>query len=105
MKSRSVHWAHLPPPFGYRPVCILTRDAALPVLMGITVAPITSTVRHIRSEVEVGQAEGLEHDSVIACDAVQTIDRRTIDPVAIGALSPVKQRDLDRALRYALAIR
>lgn len=105
MKSRAVHWAHLPPPYGYRPVCILTRSAALEILTGITVAPITRTVRHIRSEVAVGKAEGLEVDSVIACDNVQTIDRRTIDPEPVGILSPAKQRALEEALRYALAIR
>jgi mRNA interferase MazF len=75
------------------------------VLTGITVAPITRTIRHIRSEVPVGMAEGLAHDSVIACDAVQTIDRRTIDPDPVGMLSSDKQRTLDQALRYALAIR
>jgi mRNA interferase MazF len=105
VKSRAVHWAHLPPPFGYRPVCILSRSAALAVLTGITVVPITRTVRHIRSEVAVGEAEGLEHDSVIACDNVQTIDRRTIDPEPVGMLSPTQQQALDRAIRYALAIK
>lgn len=103
--TRAIHWAHLPPPFGYRPVCILTRDAGLGVLTGITVAPITGTVRGIRSEVAVGAAEGLDRASVISCDNVQTVDRRTIDPDPVGMLSPAKRRALDRALRYSLAIK
>ena len=105
MTSRAIHWADLPAPYGRRPVCVLTRPAALPVLTGITVAPITTAVRGIDSEVIVGQTEGLRTESAISCDNLITITRRLIDPDPIGRLDTIKSRQLDRALRYALAIR
>jgi mRNA interferase MazF len=86
-------------------VCVLTRDAAILRLSRVTVAPITRTIRGIRSEVRVGLAEGLHTPSVIACDNVMTIPQRLVEPEPIGVLSVALRRRLDRALRYALAIR
>ena len=54
-------------PDGRRPVCVLTRDAAIQVLTAITCAPITRTIRGIRSEVEVGPEQGLHEPGVISC--------------------------------------
>ena len=105
MRSREVHWADLPPPYGRRPVCVLTRNAALPVLKGVTVAPITTIIREIASEVPVGRDEGLAHQSVINCDNLITISGRRIDTEPVGTLSYAKCQQLDRALRFSLAIR
>ena len=99
-----VFWADLGPPAGRRPVCILTRDAALAVLRSVTCAPITRTIRGIRSEVEVGPREGLPETSVINCDNVLTVPQSVLDPAATGHLDEVKRAELDRALRYALDI-
>lgn len=104
VRSRELRWADLPVPYGRRPVCILTRDAALGVVTGVTVAPVTTTVRRIRSEVEVGRDEGLPEASVITCDNLLTIHRSQIDPIPIGVLGPEKRIELDRALTYALQI-
>lgn len=104
VRSRELRWADLPAPYGRRPVCILTRDAALTVVTGVTVAPVTTTVRRIRSEVEVGRDEGLPDVSVITCDNLLTVHRSQIDPTPIGVLGPEKRIQLDRALTYALAI-
>jgi len=103
--SRAIHWADLPAPYGRRPVCVVTRRAAAAVLTGITVAPLTTNIRGLRSEVPVGPAEGLARDSAISCDNLITVSRTLIDPEPIGRLDAVKVRELDRALRYALAIR
>lgn len=99
-----IYWADLGPPAGRRPVCVLTRDAALAVLETLTCAPITRTVRGIRSEVEVGPEQGLPERSVIACDNVVTIPKRSLDRQPVGALSRAKRAELDEALRYALDI-
>jgi mRNA interferase MazF len=99
-----VYWADLGAPAGRRPVCILTRDAAIVVLHTVTCAPITRTIRGIRSEVEVGLHEGLPEASVISCDNVLTVPQSVLDPVAAGHLDEVKRAELDRALRYALDI-
>ncbi len=99
-----VVWADLGPPAGRRPVCVLTRDAALAVLTAITCAPITRTIRGIRSEVEVGVPEGLPERSVISCDNLITIPVALLDAHAVGHLDVRARADLDRALRYALDI-
>ncbi len=97
-------WADLGPPAGRRPVCVLTRDAAIAVLTAITCAPITRTIRGIRSEVEVGTAEGLPTASVISCDNLITIPLALLDDRPVGHLDVKSRVDLDRALRYALDI-
>ncbi len=55
------------------PVVVLTREVALKFLTNVTVAPITSTIRGIAVEVPVGEANGLDHDSVVNLDNVMTI--------------------------------
>jgi mRNA interferase MazF len=97
-------WADLGPPAGRRPVCVLTRDAAITVLTALTCAPITRTIRGIRSEVEVGPPEGLPEASVITCDSVITIPVASLDDQPVGHLDLRARADLDRALRYALDI-
>lgn len=97
-------WADLGPPAGRRPVCVLTRDAAIEVLASVTCAPITRTIRGIRSEVEVGPEEGLPEAAVITCDNLVTIPKSTLDPAPVGHLDVVRRAGLDAALRYALDI-
>lgn len=97
-------WADLGPPAGRRPVCVLTRNAAIPVLSAVTCAPITRTIRGIRSEVEVGVDEGLPEEGVISCDNLITVPVADLDAVAVGSLGPELRATLDRALRYALDI-
>ncbi len=85
-------------------MCVLTRDAASAVLTAITCAPITRTIRGIRSEVEVGTAEGLPATSVISCDNLITIPLASLDDRPVGHLDAQARAELDRALRYALDI-
>jgi mRNA interferase MazF len=104
VRRGDIFWADLGQPAGRRPVCILTRDAAIEVLSAVTCAPITRTVRGILSEVEVGPAEGLPNQSVISCDNLITIPTSLLDPDPVGHLELVDRVKLDRALRYALDI-
>jgi mRNA interferase MazF len=85
-------------------VCILTRDAAIEVLAAVTCAPITRTIRGIRSEVEVGAEEGLPERSVVSCDNLVTVPKRELDTDPAGRLGLDKRVQLDQALRYALDI-
>ena len=98
-------WADLGPPAGRRPVCVLTRDAAIAVLTAITCAPITRTIRGIRSEVDVGPEQGLPEQSVVSCDNVITIPAALLDSEPVGHLDLHATIELDQALRYALDIR
>jgi mRNA interferase MazF len=61
-----------------RPALILTRPVALGFLNSISVAPITSTVLGLATEVAVGPAHGLDHDSAVSCDNITTVDRADI---------------------------
>ncbi len=97
-------WADLGPPAGRRPVCVLTRDAAIRVLTAVTCAPITRTMRGIRSEVELGPEHGLPEPCVISCDNVITVPLGDLDAEPVGHLDEVARAQLDRALRYALDI-
>lgn len=85
-------------------MCVLTRDAALGVLTSVTCAPITRTVRGIRSEVEVGPPHGLPATSVIACDALFAVPVALFDRHPVGHLDSATRAELDGALRYALDI-
>lgn len=85
-------------------MCVLTRDAAIEVLSTVTCAPITRTIRGIRSEIAVGREDGLPEASVITCDNVVTVTKSILDDRPIGHLSSEKRAALDRALRYALDI-
>ena len=97
-------WADLGPPAGRRPVCILTRNAAIAVLSAITCAPITRTIRGICSETEIGPAQGLPDQSVISCDSLLTIPITLLDPEPVGHLDLDTRVRLDQSLRYALDI-
>ena len=104
MKRGDVVWADLGDPAGRRPVCIVTRDAAIEVLTSVTCAPITRTIRGIRSEVAVGPEDGLPETCVITCDNLVTIPKSVIDNEVVGQLGIVQRASLDHALRYALDI-
>ena len=99
-----IFWADLGPPAGRRPVCVLTRDAAIEVLSSVTCAPITRTVRGIRSEVELGPEYGLPEACVISCDNVITISGDDLDDEPVGHLDEITRARLDQALRYSLDI-
>ena len=99
-----IYWADLGPPAGRRPVCVITRDAAASVLTAITCAPITRTIRGIRSEVSIGPDEGLPETCVISCDNIITVPVEALDGEPVGHLDEIKRSELDRALRYALDI-
>lgn len=103
LRRGAVWIAALPPPAGRRPVVVLTRDSAIGVLTNVTVAPVTSTVRGAPSEVLVGSAEGLHHESVISCDNVVTVPQRLLER-ELGRLGRDKLDELAAALRLALEI-
>lgn len=56
-----------------RPVLVLTREVVRPHMNTVTVAPITTTIRGLSTEVPLGPANGFEDRCVVACDHVTTI--------------------------------
>lgn len=83
-----------------RPAVILTRPVATGFLNSITVAPITSTILGIATEVPVGQSNGLERDSVISCDNIVTVRRDDVGAV-IGYLHEDDESKLLEAIAAA----
>ncbi|HET7386175.1 MAG TPA: type II toxin-antitoxin system PemK/MazF family toxin [Nocardioidaceae bacterium] len=79
-----------------RPVLVLTREEVRAVRRFVTVAPITSTVRGLRSEVPVGQRNGLDRDSAVNLDSIATVARDALVR-PLGALLEAQERDLTRA--------
>jgi mRNA interferase MazF len=83
-----------------RPVLILTREQVRPYLNSITVAPITSTVRGLSTEVAVGSGNGLENKSVVSCDNIITVPQTAIGRL-LGYLHPAQEPELARAIAAA----
>ncbi len=83
-----------------RPVVVLTRDDAIPMLHTVMVAPVTSTIVGAPSEVLVGVDEGLKHSSAVNLDHVQTVPKQRLRHY-VGSLRPIKLRELCRALAVA----
>jgi len=83
-----------------RPALILTRATKLPLLTWVTVAPITSTIRGLSSEVLVGPRNGLDHDSAVSCDNVTTVRKEAVGDT-IGLLFDDQEADLSRAISDA----
>ena len=103
MRRGEVWWADLPAPAGRRPVVLLSRNEAYAVRELVTVAPITTRVRRIPTEVPLGPAEGLPKACVVNLDTITTIPRRTLTQ-PIGPLSPDKLAAVERALMFALGV-
>jgi len=83
-----------------RPVVILSRDEAIDALSTVMVAPVTSTMRDLPSQVVIGASEGLGHDSAVSLDHVQCVDRARLIR-RIGRLSPARMREICSALAVA----
>ena len=94
---RPIHLAELDK---RRPVLILTREIVRPHLARVTVAPITTTVRGLSTEVSVGPANGLEQDGVVSCDNIVTIPAGALHE-RLGSLLPTQEPALAEAIRLA----
>lgn len=101
MKHGQVHWYRFAPPDKKRPVLILTRDSVLEYLGEVTVAPITSTIRDIPSEVLLSRDDGMPHDCAVNCDHLQTVSKGKIGAI-ITSLSSARMAAVGRAIRFAL---
>lgn len=94
---RPIHIAHLDKT---RPVLVLTRELVRPHLSTLTVAPITTTIRGLSTEVPVDMANGLAGPSVISCDNVNTIPASALG-AQIGVLLHRQEPALSNAIRAA----
>jgi mRNA interferase MazF len=68
-----------------RPVLVVSRNESIPVRNKVVVAPITSTIRSIRSCIPVAAENGVEHDSVASFDNIATVPKSAL-ATRLGAL-------------------
>jgi len=94
---RPIHLARLDTT---RPVLVLTRELVRPHLTSVTVAPITTTIRGLSTEVPVGEANGLAEPSAISCDNITTIPTAALGR-QIGLLLDAQEAALSVAIRAA----
>lgn len=94
---RPIHLARLDKT---RPVLVLTRELVRPYLTRVTVAPITSTVRGLSTEVVVGPRNGLDHESAVSLDNIVTIPAVALGR-RIGLLLDDQELLLARAIQLA----
>jgi len=83
-----------------RPVLILTRELVRPHLSTVTVAPITTTIRGLSTEVPVDAANGLSAPSVVSCDNITTIPKDALGE-QIGVLLAHQEPLLSNAIQAA----
>jgi mRNA interferase MazF len=83
-----------------RPVLVLTRELVRPHLSTVTVAPITTTIRGLSTEVHVDAGNGLSMPSVVSCDNVTTIPVEALRE-RIGALLDRQEPQLSEAIQAA----
>jgi len=101
MKRGEVRWYTFKHPDKKRPVVILTRNSILEYLGEVTIAPVTSTIRDIPSEVLLSRLDGMHNDCAINCDHIQTVSKSNVGSMIIS-LSKEKLSEVRDAINFAL---
>ena len=101
MRRGEIRWYKFRPPDKKRPVLILTRDSILEYLSEVTVAPITSTIRDIPSEVTLSRNDSMPKDCAVNCDHIQTVSKDKIGSL-ITTLSSDKMKQVRETIQFAL---
>ena len=102
MKQGEIYWYNFRPPDKRRPVLILTRSSAVQFLTGIAVAPLTTVIRNIPSEVLLTpEHDGVVAECVVNTDNIQTIQKANLQTL-ITTLSQEKMREVRAAIEFSL---
>jgi mRNA interferase MazF len=96
-----IRLVRFPAPDKERPALVLTRGSAIPYLSRVTVAPITSTIRGVPSEVALGADDGLKQECVANLHNVVTVNKENLGRRITG-LSPRRMSEVCAALAFAL---
>lgn len=84
-----------------RPVIVLTRDPLGRLLHSVIVAPVTSTIRGLSTEVSLGCNDGIRHTAVANLDNVQLLSRDRLRR-RIGRAQPATMAAVCAALSVAV---
>ncbi len=101
MSRGEVRLCRFAPPDKQRPVLILTRDSAIGHLATVTVAPITSTIRGVPSEVILDVGDGMKSRCAVNLHNAVTIAQMRLGR-RLGALSAERMREICAALGFSL---
>ena len=96
-----VRFYRFPGPDKQRPVVVLTRDSAIGYLSAVTVAPITSTIRGVPSEVLLTEQDGMKGVCAVNLHNVVTVSKARLGR-RIAMLSSERLREICAALGFAL---
>lgn len=101
LPRRGEVWWCEPPEIGRRPVVVLSRDAAIPRLRRALVAPCTTTVRGLASEVVMEpDVDPVPRRSVVNLDSVESVSVGLLVE-RIGRVSESRMREICEALEVA----
>jgi mRNA interferase MazF len=104
MKRGQVWWAHLLGPAGRRPVLIVSRDAMPPGHGEITVAYLTSRIRHRAVEVLLTPSDGVYKNWVVNLDTINTVPKSYLKYL-MCTLSPARMDEVKKAIIEALDLK
>lgn len=105
MRRGEVWWAQLPSPWGRRPVLLVARNEAYPLLTWVMVAPLTTRIRPIPTAVRLDpDADGVPEPSAVSLDNIQAIRKDWLD-VRIVPLRREKMDAIERAIHFAFGLR
>ena len=89
------------PPDKKRPVVVLTRDSAIGYLSTVTVAPITSTIRGVPSEVILSEEDGMKTQAAVNLHNAVTISQHRLGK-RVAQLGSLRMDEVCAALRFSL---
>ena len=89
------------PPDKKRPVVVLTRDSAVAYLSTVTVAPLTSTIRGVPSEVPLTEEDGMKARCAVNLHNAITVSQRRLGK-RLAQLSSTRMNEICLALRFSL---
>ena len=89
------------PPDKRRPVVVLTRDSALAYLSTVTVAPVTSTIRGVPSEVALNEEDGMKAPCAVNLHNTVTVSQARLEE-RVAHLSSLRMSEICAALRFCL---
>jgi len=103
VRRGEIWWAELASPAGKRPVLLLSRNEAYGVRELVMVAPLTTRIRGIPSEVSLGDEDGVPRACVINLDTITTIAKSGLRE-RLTALSAEKLKAVEEALHFSLGL-
>ncbi|MEZ5535973.1 MAG: type II toxin-antitoxin system PemK/MazF family toxin [Thiolinea sp.] len=103
MKQGDIRWYTFKAPDKKRPVLILTRSDVIGYLGEVTIAPITTTIRDIPSEVVLTAQDGMPKDCAINFDHIQTVQKSKLGAI-ITTLPQDKMKHVKRAVIFAFGL-